>query len=1036
MDVEPDEAAAATARAQALVNAARSHPDASFAAGLAVSFATDSQDVKAWLYGDAPDRHPIEGTRALCYRSVFAGQPASQLSVVGEAKVVNAVVPSYVLGTVLATTKAHPFAAMGAVVSGLSFAEMSTRRRFAIRSDAPAFERVEVATLADGGLITHERCIVRCVTPDGAAGCLHHEVVTWHHGTVRVAGEVPPTETAALRLLQRCSRRREPCSGCAPGGEAVLQPCPHVAARARGVVFSRGWADYVDLLIGTPVSGTAHFELQQPATAAAAMARSPEVPAPPPAAADPDAVALSVGSRVSTPGASTTAANVAATATATTITQAELDAASAVLPPVRYQCEHFTLESPERFFDTTLRQAVALAEAYRPAPGAAPQGRPAVPAAVPAPAVPYAPTGVGRAGAEPRRLPPPPTGACGWAPAVTLPPADEARLALGFPTMAAEPSQAALRLGAAVASSLYPAAGPGDVGGTGVVGAAAGIGGDLAATSAAIAAEPSMEWLPGRAESELGEARQVGPESSAMRHPLEPTAFPVDTPPLFSQVTPPLFSQATPPLFPTTTRQGPAPPMQGTASSMLPQPSMVSATPTPWGIAGQWPLDTGVPPPATGAAASAAPFQPTPPDPSHGPLRGLASSPPRSRPHMCELCGSSFSSASDLSRHTSTVHERIRRWPCELCDFCGLQKGHLTTHMASVHATERRFVCDKCPPGPSAFRGVTRSAVQRHTRRVHEGSRPYACSECTSSFASTSDLTRHRRRLHGAIISTRAEALRAREEAMAAAKARREVAATAGESAAGSSSTTFGGLAATPLTVGRSSESDPSVGLSSSTLGTSSSYGAATISESTPSGAVGRRRAVAPTSTRAMPSSAVEPASWGPGAEPLLDDGGTWPPAAIPRTHQGVFRPVATAAPPADRGFTPLHDSADQVSDWQRHLHDALPRVRSFEGEQAAHAAFAMGVGGAVPGPPTLGSDLEAPGNDASTGGNPALAATAVVASQPARAASEGGTLPEADTERRNTESRVGCLPMRRVTREQDGSSSCCFWPHRYPWHR
>lgn len=205
-----------------------------------------------------------------------------------------------------------------------------------------------MATLADGGLITHERCIVRCVTASGAAGCLHHEVITWHHGTVRVPGEVPPTETAALRLLQRCSRRREPCGGCAPGGEVVPQPCAHVAARARGVVFSRGWADYMDLLVATPVKGTAHFELQQPATAAAAMADPRGGPAGSPAAAHPDAMALSGGSSVSPPGASAPAATVAPAGA--TLTQEALDAASAVLPPVSYQCEHFILDSPRAVF--------------------------------------------------------------------------------------------------------------------------------------------------------------------------------------------------------------------------------------------------------------------------------------------------------------------------------------------------------------------------------------------------------------------------------------------------------------------------------------------------------------------------------------------------------------------------------------------------------------------------------------------------------------------------------------------------------------
>lgn len=1041
MDAAPDEAEAATVRAQALVAAARSHHDASFAAGLAVSFAADSPAVKAWLYGATPDPPPIRGTRALAYRSVFDGQPASQLSVVGEAKVATTAVPSYVLGTVLATTDAHPFASMGAAVSGLPFAERTSRRRFAIRICAPAFQRVEVARLVDGGLITHERCIVRCVTSGGEEGSLHHEVVTWHHRTVVVPDEMPAPETAALRLLQRCSRRREPCVACAPSGVPILQPCPHVVARARGVVFSRGWDDYVDLLIATPVGGTAHFELQQPATAAATKARSLVEPAVTPIAADPDAMALSVGAPVGPPGSSTDAE---AVAPASSVTQGELDAASAVLPPVTYECEHFVLESPQRFFNTTLRQAAALAEAYPMAAGQAARGPADTTAAS---AVADAPAG--GAGGTGRRSPPR-TAAGARAPTGATPTLDTP-LAVGLRAVA-EPAAAVTSMGASVAGHPYRGASAVDVGvgSTDVAAVAAGIGVDPAAARAAVAAPPSRDWLPGRGEEQLGQARQTEPASSAMEHhPLQPTLFPIE---------PSLgLSQVTPPSFPPTTPQLAAPQVEGTAPPTLRLPLMPSAASTPWVEAGQVPVDTVMRsstagaasfaassrlPPAgqspldmvmrsstTGAASSAASSRPAPPEAPHGASRGLASSPPRLRLHMCEQCGSSFSSASDLARHVTTVHDRVRRWPCPVpeCRFVGLQRGHLTTHTASVHATERPYVCQQCPPGPSAFRGVTRSAVQRHTRRVHEGVRPYACVECTSTFASTSDLTRHRRRLHGAIISTRAEALRAREEAMAAAKARRGAATTSDKSEAGSTSAAIGGTAAASLSIGRSSESEPSTSavLSSLTGPMSSGYGAASATDSTPLGAVGRHLAAAPTSTGGMPSSAAEYSRWGPASEPALDDGGTWPSPTIPPTIEGVLGSVATAAPFDDPGIGRVHDSAERVSDWQRQ--DSLPAGRSLEGVQAADTVVAMGVEGAVTSPPALGRYSEAPDNGAATG-VPAVVGTAAV--EPPRAPSEGGALPGADTERR-----VGCLPVRRMTREQDGSSSCCFWP-RHSWNR
>lgn len=1013
MDAAPDEAAAATARAQGLVAAAHGHHDASFAAGLAISFATDSPAVKAWLYGTTPDPPPIRGTRSLGYRSVFEGQPASQLSVVGEAKVASTAVPSYVLGTVLATTDAHPFASMGAEVSGLPFAERTSRRRFAICICAPAFQRVEVARLVDGGLITHERCIVRCVTSGGEAGSLHHEVVTWHSRTVVVPNEMPAPEKAALRLLQRCSRRREPCVACAPTGVAVPQPCPHVVARARGVVFRRGWDDYVDLLIATPVGGTAHFELQQPATALATTARTLVEPAVTPTATDPDAMALAVGSPVGPPGSSTDAA---AVAPASSVTQGDLDAASAVLPPVTYQCEHFVLESPQRFFNTTRRQAAALAEAYPMAAGQATRG-PTDTAVASADA--DAPAG--RTGGTGRRSPQR-TDSGAWAPTGAAP-SLAPPISAGVPAVA-EPAVAETSMGAAVASRPYRGDSADDVGvgSTDVAAVAAGIGVDLAAARTAAAVTPSRDWLPGRREEQLGQARQSGPASSAMEdHPLQTTLFPIE---------PPLgFSQVTTPSFPSTTPQLTTPPVQGSAFPRLPLPPTPSAVPTPWAPAGQAPLHTVMRSSTAGAVSFAASPRLPPPQPSHGATRGLASSPPRLRLHMCEQCGSSFSSASDLARHVTTVHERRRRWPCTepQCDFVGLQRGHLTTHTASVHATERPYVCQQCQPGPSAFRGVTRSAVQRHTRRVHEGVRPYACVECSSTFASTSDLTRHRRRLHGAIISTRAEALRAREEAMAAAKAGMRAATTSGNSEAGSTSTAVGGSAAASMSISRSSESEPSTSalLSSSTGLMSSGYGAASTTDSTPLGAVGRYLVPPPARTGGMPSSAAGHARWGPDAEPALDNGGTWPSPTIPPTIEGVLGSVATATPFDSPGIGRVHDSAERVSDWQRQ--DALPAGGPFEGEQAADALVAMSVEGAATSPPTLGGYSEAPDNDAATG-VPAGAGTA--AEGPPRAASEGRALPGVDTERR-----VGCLPVRRVTREQDGTSSCCFWP-RYPWNR
>ncbi|GAB0488903.1 hypothetical protein MMPV_000116 [Pyropia vietnamensis] len=125
--------------------------------------------------------------------------------------------------------------------------------------------------------------------------------------------------------------------------------------------------------------------------------------------------------------------------------------------------------------------------------------------------------------------------------------------------------------------------------------------------------------------------------------------------------------------------------------------------------------------------------------------------PKRPRNFGCVSCEACFLSASDRDRHVNTVHHRRRDWPCDKCDFRGLQRAHLKTHVAARHGGERRFVCPHCNDGVgcTAYRSISRSAVERHVRRVHQQLRPFTCTaECGATFAARSDLTRHKLRRH------------------------------------------------------------------------------------------------------------------------------------------------------------------------------------------------------------------------------------------------------------------------------------------------
>jgi len=886
MSAERD--AATTAHARELVAASCNSPDASFAAGLADAFAAACPEVQAWLYGDAPDCSTPEGFTTLGYRSVFAGEPPSSLSDVGELIVYKTTTLHFVLGTVMAATDEHPFAHMGAQVTGIPFSGQALRRRFAVNLGAPCFQRVEVALLTDGARITHERCLAMM---GGGVGGIYQEVITWHHGDAVVPGRPAAAGDAALRLLQRPWRRREPCLMCAPYGEAVPQPCPHKVNRVVGVTFG-GWEDFVRRLSSRTVHGTAHFELQQPALLLAG-GRPPLIPAT--AATGREAVGTreevdehwspiaSAALRDDVPGALVAQGGGG-------------DAPAVALDPVSYEFQFFNPVEPLSYFDA-LRQTLEAPET-EPVGEAHLLGPPADTAGLRLDTT----IAGGESSSHPQTSNPGASGR-GWAPRThgtapvtdAHPDADSGALTSGT-VVAAElaPTDGGGRLG------IGPRMGDADAEGGGCGSAVVGGGRSSTATTRAVSSRPvrltdATVWV-GTDEATVGSSSATAPTLHWLQAPsFEWTGYHLPAAAGSSAV----HLSSTAPMFPATV-PGPG------ARSVLPPPSRLvteliptfpTATPSieaqSLTLAESWSMPHDVfvgAPPSTRSAPTVPLSQSLPESFRRPPLIASHHSepPPRPRPHACRMCGSSFLAQSDLARHVETVHHRLRRWQCPSCEFQGLQKGHLTTHIASVHATERRYVCPECPPGPNAFRGVTRSAVQRHSRRVHQGLRPYVCVTCGSSFASTSDLTRHRRRLHQAVISTRSEALRAREEATAAAAAAREAAAA--DVRAGSPSASGSAEAGAPGgSVGSSSGSGTAA---SRVQGTgpgymAPAYGAAS-SAPTLMGAVASPVIAAQGHGSAETWTSGGDADQGPSGALILDEGSAWSAALSHLVYPGL----------------------------------------------------------------------------------------------------------------------------------------------------
>ena len=118
------------------------------------------------------------------------------------------------------------------------------------------------------------------------------------------------------------------------------------------------------------------------------------------------------------------------------------------------------------------------------------------------------------------------------------------------------------------------------------------------------------------------------------------------------------------------------------------------------------------------------------------------------RPHVCDICGDSFSQTTGLKAHITYVHEKQKK--PEDCFVCGKSfrtKTDLFKHQDTVHDGKKPYKCHLC----GACFGQ-RQRMKIHVESVHEGRKPFDCTICQKSFATKGKLDRHSTTVHRGMI--------------------------------------------------------------------------------------------------------------------------------------------------------------------------------------------------------------------------------------------------------------------------------------------
>ncbi|XP_072027863.1 PR domain zinc finger protein 14-like [Amphiura filiformis] len=112
------------------------------------------------------------------------------------------------------------------------------------------------------------------------------------------------------------------------------------------------------------------------------------------------------------------------------------------------------------------------------------------------------------------------------------------------------------------------------------------------------------------------------------------------------------------------------------------------------------------------------------------------------RGYPCQLCQRSFEKRDRLRIHILHVHEKHRPHVCSVCGKSFSQSSSLNKHLR-VHSGERPYRCTFCS------KSFTASSILRTHLRQHSGERPFKCRHCGRTFASHAAHDSHERRTHG-----------------------------------------------------------------------------------------------------------------------------------------------------------------------------------------------------------------------------------------------------------------------------------------------